>query len=58
MTSDPVIDRIRRTRGDISKEYGHDPFRYARHLKALEKRYKGRKIGMKPRPPGKVVAGV
>lgn len=38
----PLIERIRKVRHQISKEYNHDPKRLVEHYIELEKRHKER----------------
>ena len=42
MKSDPVIERIRAVRREISKECNHDPKVLVAHYRAMEKRFKDR----------------
>lgn len=42
MKPDPVIERIRTVRREISKECNHDPKVLVAHYRAMEKRFKNR----------------
>jgi hypothetical protein len=42
MKPDPVIERIRKVRKEISREYNHDPKALAAHYRAMEERFKDR----------------
>lgn len=42
MKPDPVIERIRKVRREISKECKHDPKVLVAHYRAMEERFKGR----------------
>lgn len=44
MKPDPVIERIRSVRREISKECNHDPKVLVAHYHAMEKRFKDRII--------------
>ncbi len=42
MKKDPVIDKIRKTRHDISQKYGHDTRALIAHYRSLETKYADR----------------
>lgn len=42
MRNNPVIDRIRAVRREISGEYNHDPKALVAHYRAMEERFKDR----------------
>ncbi len=42
MKNDPIIERIRTVRKEISKECNHDPKKLAAHYREMEKRFKDR----------------
>ena len=42
MKPDPVIERIRTVRREISKGCNHDPKMFVAHYRAMEKRFKNR----------------
>jgi hypothetical protein len=44
MRKDPIIERIRAVRHQISAEYNHDPKKLLAHYRRMEKRYKGRML--------------
>ncbi len=44
MKKDPVIERIRAVRHQISAEYDHDPKKLLAHYRQMEKRYKDRML--------------
>lgn len=44
MKPDPVIERIRAVRREISKKCGHDPKRLVAHYRAMEKQFADRML--------------
>lgn len=44
MKSDPAIDSIRRTRHQISEQFGHDTKALVEHYKSMQKQYAGRLV--------------
>ena len=44
MKKDPAIEKIRKTRHEISERYGHDTQALIAHYRALEKKYAGRLV--------------
>jgi hypothetical protein len=48
MKKDPAIEKIRKTRLDISDKYGHDTHALIAHYRALEKKYAGRMVRESP----------
>lgn len=47
-SSDPVIDRIREVRHEISRSVGHDPQRLIAHYMELQKQYGDRLVRTMP----------
>ena len=44
MKRDPAVEKIRRTRHEISERCGHDTQALIAHYRALEKKYAGRMV--------------
>lgn len=44
MKEDPAIDKIRKTRHEISEKYGHDTGALIAHYRSLESKYAGRMV--------------
>lgn len=42
MKKDPAIEKIRKTRRQISQKFGHDTRALIAHYRSLEKKYAGR----------------
>lgn len=53
MKKDILIEEIRKTRKRISRAYGHDSHRLAKHYQELEKHYAGRFLSDKKAKPSK-----
>jgi hypothetical protein len=53
--SDPVIDRIRATRHEISERFGHDTAKLVEHYIELQKQYQDQLVDTAPevKRPGK-----
>lgn len=51
MSSDPVIDEIRRIRHEISAEHDHDPKKMVAYYAEIKKRYADRVVGLEDLEP-------
>ena len=53
-SGDPTLDRIRRTRHDISAACGHDPYKLVEYYLRLQERHRDRIVlSTEPRAAGK-----
>ncbi len=48
MKSDPVLDRVRRARHEISARFGHDPKKLTAYYMERQRRHEGRLVCERP----------
>lgn len=51
MPNDPIVEEVRKIRGEIESELGDDPKAYYRHLIQLQEQWKERLVTRTPLPP-------
>lgn len=49
MVKDPVVEEIRKIRGEIEKEYGNDSHKYLEHIYEEQNKHKDKVVSRNPR---------